>query len=75
MIRNIHDLIGKKYPVMDIENNTYVAARTIKKVYDWENGAGIIISLRENPSTLLTIGFIMAMDIINGKYDHLPEIK
>jgi hypothetical protein len=69
-----NDLLGKKFPVKD-ENDNYIATRIIKKAMDWENGAGFLIAFDENSTQLLSIGFIIARDTINGKFDNLPSIE
>lgn len=65
---NFQDLIGKPYPIKDVHNNL-LGFRTIKKVFEPSNAAGVLIQIIDSPTGGLWIGYIEAEKLLN---DEIP---
>ena len=63
-IMEINDLIGKKYPVKDL-NNQIAGAKYICDAFDLSNQAGYAIQLTKEKSPLVLISYELASRIVN----------
>ena len=71
------DILGLKYPIKDFDNKE-TAVRTIKRIFEIENMAGIGISTKDSGNHLLFLPYWAIIELIennkNKIYDSLPVV-